>query len=160
MGYIPSAREHLTWWVLVIGTITGIIVLGKNVYCYKICPFYGVQYVVNKISGNRLKPSPVIIRNARVIANCLLWLALMLIFLMRLPAAGAFEPFAMMFSLEGIGIQWYILPLSIIGSFFMSLFWCRFFCPAGSVLSIFLKIRKKIVSLLIVRRTISEKQDG
>jgi len=160
MGYLPSAREHLIWWILVIGTIAGIIVLGKNVYCYKICPFYGVQYVVNKISGNRLKPSPVIIRNARVIANFLLWLALMLIFSLRLPAAGAFEPFAMMFSLEGIGIQWYILPLSIIGSFFMSLFWCRFFCPAGSALSIFLKIRKKVASLLIVRRTILENQDG
>jgi len=159
MGYIPSARQHLIWWILVIGTIAGIIITGKNIYCYRICPFYGVQYVINKISGNRYNPSPAILRNARFMANFLLWLALMLIFLMRLPSAGAFEPFAMMFSLEGVGIQWYILPLAVIGSFFMSLFWCRFFCPAGSALSFFVKIRRNIAGLLSVRKAIREKSD-
>jgi polyferredoxin len=75
-------------------------------------------------------------------ANFLLWLCLMIIFIGRLPAAGAYEPFAMMFSLEGVGIQWYILPLALIGSFFMSTFWCRFFCPAGNMFSHLLKLRK------------------
>jgi hypothetical protein len=148
MGYIPSADDHLIWWILVIGTIATIILVGKNVYCYKICPFYGVQFLLNKISGNRFNPSPALLRQARPVANGLLWLALMLIFLSQLPSAGAFEPFAMMFSLEGVGIQWYILPLAIIGSFFMSSFWCRFFCPAGSAFSILLKARKKVVTLL------------
>ncbi len=147
MGYIPSIFDHMVWWVLVVGTLVGIVVLGKNVYCYKICPFYGIQYLMNKIGGNRYNPSPMIIGNSRTIANFLLWLALMLIFLLRLPSAGAYEPFAMMFSLEGVGIQWYILPLAVIGSFFVSLFWCRFFCPAGSVFTVLLKMRKEVIKV-------------
>jgi polyferredoxin len=157
MGYIPSIDDHLIWWVLVIGSVAAIILVGKNVYCYKICPFFGVQFLLNKISGNRFNPSRAILRQARPIANFLLWLALMLIFLLQLPSAGAFEPFAMMFSLEGVGIQWYILPLAIIGSFFMSSFWCRFFCPAGSAFSMLLKARKKVATLLTQKRSPSEK---
>jgi Na+-translocating ferredoxin:NAD+ oxidoreductase RnfG subunit len=157
MGYLPSAREHLIWWVLVIGTISAIILIGKNVYCYKICPFYGIQFILSKVSGNRFNPSPAVLRQAKIVANFLLWLALMLIFVLQLPAAGAFEPFAMMFSLEGVGIQWYILPLSVVGAFFMSLFWCRFFCPVGSALSELLKGRKKLVSLFVKKPSRPEK---
>ena len=147
MGYIPSISDHMVWWVLVVGTLVGIVVLGKNVYCYKICPFYGIQYLMNKLGANRYKPSPTIIGNARTIANFLLWLALMVIFILRLPSAGAYEPFAMMFSLEGVDIQWYILPLAVIGSFFVSLFWCRFFCPVGSVFTVLLKMRKEAIKV-------------
>jgi Na+-translocating ferredoxin:NAD+ oxidoreductase RnfG subunit len=148
MGYIPGASEHLTWWILVIGTVLGILLLGKNVYCFKICPFYGIEFLLNKISGSKLNPTPEVLRQTRKIANFLLWLSLMIIFLAQHPAAGAYEPFAMMFSLEGIGIQWYILPLAIIGSFFTSTFWCRFFCPAGNALGHLLKVRKKTLALL------------
>jgi len=148
MGYIPSIADHLVWWILVVGTLIGIVAFGKNVYCYKICPFYGVQYLLNKLGGNRYNPSPAILSNSRTITNFILWLSLMLIFLLRLPSAGAYEPFAMMFSLEGVGIQWYILPLSLIGAFFVSLFWCRFFCPVGCALSNLLKARKKAVAVI------------
>lgn len=152
LGYIPAVKTHLIWWVLVIGTVAAIIVTGKNVYCYKICPFYGVQFLLNKISGNRFNPSPAVLKKGSVVANALLWSSLMVIFLTQHPATGSFEPFAMMFSLEGVGIQWYILPLAIIGSFFMSSFWCRFFCPAGSALSLLLKARKKSVSFFMSKR--------
>lgn len=157
MGYVPSVREHLIWWILVIGTVSAIILVGKNIYCYKICPFYGIQFVLNKISGNRFNPTPAVLKQTRYVANFFLWLALMLIFLLQLPSAGAFEPFAMMFSLEGVGIQWYILPLSIIGAFFMSLFWCRFFCPAGNALSWILKGRKKAISLFVNKQSTAER---
>ncbi|MBW1750988.1 MAG: hypothetical protein JRJ37_09885, partial [Deltaproteobacteria bacterium] len=118
---------------------------GKNVYCYRICPFFGVEFFLSKISGMRMTPTPTFARNAKLVANSLLWAALMIIFLSRHPALGSYEPFAMMFSLEGIGIQWYILPLALIGSFFMSSFWCRFFCPAGNMLSHLVKFRRFIV---------------
>lgn len=157
MGYLPSVGEHLIWWILVVGTVATIILIGKNVYCYKICPFYGIQFVLNKISGNRFHPTSAILKKTKMVANFLLWLALMLIFLLQLPSAGAFEPFAMMFSLEGVGIQWYILPLSIIGTFFISLFWCRFFCPAGNILSWLLKGRKKVFTLLDKMSSSAEK---
>lgn len=146
MGYIPSAADHFIWWILVVGTVGAVIFVGKNVYCYKICPFYGVQFLLSKMSGNRFNPSSAILKDAKLFANALLWSALMVTFLNQHPSAGAFEPFAMMFSLEGVGIQWYILPLAIIGSFFVSTFWCRFFCPTGSALSLLLKARKTIIT--------------
>jgi Na+-translocating ferredoxin:NAD+ oxidoreductase RnfG subunit len=145
MGYIPKINNHLTWWILVVGTVLTILIIGKNVYCYRICPFYGVQIFLNKISGNRWNPTPEVIKRFRNVSNVLLWLCLMIIFVSRSPAIGAFEPFAMMFSLEGVGIQWYILPLSLIGSFFMPAFWCRFFCPVDNLLSHLQKMRKFIL---------------
>ncbi len=60
----------------------------------------------------------------------------------------------MMFSLEGIGIQWYILPLALIGSFFMSNFWCRFFCPAGNALSMLVRLRRRAISFFRGRKAL------
>jgi polyferredoxin len=57
----------------------------------------------------------------------------------------------MMFSLEGIGVQWYILPMALIGSFFMSTFWCRFFCPVGHGLRNLLQLRKKTLDVFKTR---------
>jgi NosR/NirI family transcriptional regulator, nitrous oxide reductase regulator len=148
LGYIPGLRDHLTWWILVAGTILAIVIVGKNVYCYKVCPFYGVQYVLTKISGMRLKLPPALLRRSRLIANFFLWLSLMIIFLSSYPALGSYEPFAMMFSLEGIGVQWYILPAALVGAFFMSNFWCNFFCPFGNALRHLLKFRRRIRSML------------
>jgi hypothetical protein len=147
MGYIPGIRDHIIWWILTVGTVTVIIFLGKNIYCYRICPFYGIEFALNKISGSRVGISQTILKKSKFIANFFLWLALMTIFLTSHPALGAYEPFAMMFSLEGIGIQWYILPVALIGAFFMKIYWCRFFCPVGHAFSNLLKFRKYIISL-------------
>jgi hypothetical protein len=147
LGYIPGIKDHLIWWILVVGTVLGVILLGKNVYCYRVCPFHGIEYLLQKISGMKLNPSRALLKRAKSIVNFLLWLALMVIFLSKYPALGSFEPFAMMFSLNGTGIQWFILPLALIGSFFMSTFWCRFFCPCGQALTKMLQFRKSALNL-------------
>ncbi len=147
MGYIPGIKDHLIWWILVVGTVLGVIFLGKNVYCYRVCPFYGIEYLLQKISGMKLNPSRAVLKRTRSIVNFLLWLALMVIFLSKHPALGSYEPFAMMFSLNGTGIQWFILPMALIGSFFMSTFWCRFFCPCGLALTKMVQFRKSALNL-------------
>jgi hypothetical protein len=147
LGYIPGIKEHLIWWILVMGTVLSVIILGKNVYCYRVCPFYGIEYFLQKISGMKLNPSRTLLKRARTTVNFLLWLSLMIIFLSKHPALGSFEPFAMMFSLNGTGIQWFILPMALIGSFFMSTFWCRFFCPCGQALTKMIQFRKSIINL-------------
>jgi polyferredoxin len=91
--------------------------------------------------------SSALLARSKMVANVLLWLALMIIFLSSHPSLGAYEPFAMMFSLQGIGVQWYILPISIIGAFFITNFWCRFFCPVGRSLTTILQFRRKVFSL-------------
>jgi len=148
LGYIPGIKDHLIWWILVVGTVLGVIFLGKNVYCYRVCPFHGIEYLLQKISGMKLNPSRALLKRARFIVNFLLWLSLMVIFLSKHPALGSYEPFAMMFSLNGTGIQWFILPLALIGSFFMSTFWCRFFCPCGQALTKMVQFRKSALNLL------------
>jgi hypothetical protein len=147
LGYIPGIKDHLIWWILVMGTVLGVIFLGNNVYCYRVCPFYGIEYFLQKISGMKLNPSRALLKRTRTSVNFLLWLSLMIIFLSKHPALGSFEPFAMMFSLNGTGIQWFILPMALIGSFFMSTFWCRFFCPCGQALTKMLQFRKSVLNL-------------
>jgi Na+-translocating ferredoxin:NAD+ oxidoreductase RnfG subunit len=144
MGFIPGVKTHLIWWVLVVGTVATILITGKNVYCFRICPFYGVQYILGKVGGGTLKPSAAILKRSKSVANFLLWLSLMMIFLSSNPGLGSYEPFAMMFSLNGVGVQWFLLPLALIGSFFMSTFWCRFFCPCGRALTTLRQFRQKI----------------
>jgi polyferredoxin len=95
----------------------------------------------------KLNPSRALLKRARSIVNFLLWLSLMVIFLSKHPALGSYEPFAMMFSLNGVGIQWFILPVALIGSFFMSTFWCRFFCPCGHALTKLVQFRKKLLQV-------------
>ena len=148
IGYIPSFKDHLTWWILVAGSLLAIFFTGKNVYCNRVCPFYAVEFLLQQISGSKWTPSPAVLKHAKTGVNFLLWLSLMLIFLTKHPALGSFEPFAMMFSLEGLGIQWYILPFAIIGSFFTSSFWCRFFCPVGGMFNNLIKLRKYILSFV------------
>jgi polyferredoxin len=89
-----------------------------------------------------------VLKNARRMIFFLSWLALMLIFLSTYPALGSYEPFSMMFSLSGMGIQWYILPLSLFGSFLIPQFWCRLFCPVGLYLTELVRIRRKASDLL------------
>ena len=144
MGYIPSPRQHPMWWIMMIGVLGSIVAMGRNIYCQRLCPFMVVQDLAQKISGVKLKIDSRFQRRARTLIFSLSWVALMLIFLTAHPALGSYEPFAMMFSLEGLGIQWYILPASLLGSLFVPRFWCRLFCPVGLYLNEIVRLRRKI----------------
>jgi Na+-translocating ferredoxin:NAD+ oxidoreductase RnfG subunit len=144
MGYIPLPRQHPMWWIMMIGALGSVIILGRNIYCHQICPFKVVQDLLQKVSGIQLRIKPAVQRKARTLIFTLSWAALMLIFLSAHPALGSYEPFAMMFSLEGLGIQWYILPAALLGSFFVPSFWCRLFCPVGLFLNEGVRARRSI----------------
>ena len=144
MGYIPSPQQHPMWWIMMIGVLGSIVFLGRNIYCQQICPFMVVQDLAQKISGVKMKIDSRFQKRARTLIFFLSWVALMLIFLAAHPALGSYEPFAMMFSLEGLGIQWYILPASLLGAFFVPRFWCRLFCPVGLYLNELVRLRRRI----------------
>jgi Na+-translocating ferredoxin:NAD+ oxidoreductase RnfG subunit len=153
MGYVPPLKQHPMWWIMMIGVFGSVIVLGRNVYCQYICPFKVVQDLLSSISGIRLKIRPALQRKARLLILTMSWAGLMLIFVSTHPALGSYEPFAMMFSLEGIGIQWYILPAALMGSFFVSSFWCRLFCPVGFFLNEGVRTRRSIRDRFFPRTT-------
>ncbi|MGF1759390.1 FMN-binding protein [Photobacterium sagamiensis] len=143
LGYLPDWHSHPGWYILMSSVIASLLFLGRNLYCNELCPFHIIQQWLNNLSGLRFSPDKRLLNNAKLGINLLLWLSLMLILLSRTPAITSYEPFAMMFSLEGVGIQWYILPLALIGSTVMNNFWCRLFCPVGRLLNHSLEIRSK-----------------
>jgi uncharacterized protein with FMN-binding domain len=144
MGYVPGLRQHPMWWIMMIGVFGSILFMGRNIYCQQLCPFMVVQDLLQKISGVKLRIDSRFQKNARTIIFSMSWVALMLIFLSAHPALGSYEPFAMMFSLEGLGIQWYILPASMLGALFVPRFWCRLFCPVGLYLNEMVRLRRRI----------------
>ena len=154
MGYIPDVKQHLLWWIMMIGALGSVLILGKNIYCGQVCPFQYIERALNKISGINLAIRPGVQKAARTVVGWMTWVSLMLIFLSAHPTLGSYEPFAMMFSLTGLGIQWYILPLSLIGSFFVLNFWCRLFCPVGLFLNNTVRVRRSVLGW-IPKRTVS-----
>ena len=144
LGYVTSIKTNLIWWLLIAATIGGILVLSRNVWCNTLCPFFAVQYFMTKISGKGVGVPEWLRTYGGKGLSFFLWVSLMTIFLTRNPSLGSYEPFSMMFSLNGVGIQWYILPASIIGAFFVPLFWCRFFCPLGHCINRLVRLRKEI----------------
>jgi len=135
MGYFPDPKANPAWWLITGSVLMTVFLLGHNIYCHKLCPFYTVEVLLNKIGGFKFAVDQRYARHVKQVIFFLVWLALMLIFLSRHPAYGSYEPFSMAFSLNGVGMQWYILPLTLFGSLFVPSFWCRYFCPVGHSLN-------------------------
>ncbi|RUT79891.1 FMN-binding protein [Ancylomarina longa] len=148
LAYIPDIRHHFVWWILVFGNLLAIAVMGKNVYCNSICPFHAGQIFLNKISGVNFKIHPGLSKHLIQTPKYLLWLSLILILISKNPTISSYEPFAMFFSLEGMGIQWYILPAALIGSLFISDFFCHYFCPVGASFRFLIEKRNKLKHLI------------
>ncbi|EEZ01309.1 putative membrane bound regulatory protein [Vibrio sp. RC586] len=150
LGYWPDPRLNLAIYLILTTVVIGVVLMGKNLYCNSLCPFHHIQRWAHKISGNNWPIPELVKRNAVDIINVLLWVSLVLIFLSRNPAISGYEPFSMLFSLDGVGVQWYILPLALFGSFFVKDFWCRLFCPLGRGINYSVAKRQSI------RKTLSQ----
>jgi hypothetical protein len=146
LGFIPDFKKHFIWWLLMGGTLCTIVGLGRNVYCHALCPFSATQIMLHKISGLNFRIPHSLYRVIRYTPGFLLWLCILIILISRNPTLASFEPFAMFFSLNGIGIQWYILPASLIGSLFVSNFFCNLFCPVGAGFRFLLSIRRIFIN--------------
>lgn len=143
LGYFPSFRTQLLWWILVAAVLFFVLIWKKNIYCYGLCPFGNLQELNSMISGINLKLDPKLYKLVKAIPYILTWVAFMIIFLFSTPVLGAYEPFSTLFGLQGIEIQWLILPLVILGSFVITRFFCRFFCPVGIILKVLINIRQR-----------------
>ena len=142
----------MLWWIMMAGSIGSVVILGRNIYCGQVCPFQYIERGLNKISGINLAVRPAVQKASRTVVGWMTWAALMLIFLSSHPTLGSYEPFAMAFSLTGLGVQWYILPLSLVGSFFVLNFWCRLFCPVGLVFNESVRLRRSALSKIPIRK--------
>ncbi|MBI9063762.1 MAG: FMN-binding protein [Marinilabiliaceae bacterium] len=148
LGYVPDIQDHLVWWILMGGSLLTIVIWGKNVYCHAFCPFHATQMLLNKISGINLKMAFKVLRIIRKVPGFLLWFSLSLILISSNPTIAAYEPFAMLFSLEGYGVQWYILPAALVASLFISDFFCHYLCPVGATFKWIQKHRRRLIALV------------
>ncbi|UJF17274.1 FMN-binding protein [Vibrio sp. SS-MA-C1-2] len=156
LGYTPSIYENLSFWIICGSVLVAIIVLGRNIYCGNICPFSALQFLISKLTGLNFPIPRYIKRYGSYLPKFGLWLALFTGLLTTVPIAGTYEPFSMIFSLEGIGIQWAILPIFVIGSVFVPKLFCRYFCPAGQGLDYLVLGRNWLVTLIKRKRTKNE----
>ena len=156
LGFLPGLKEHLIWWGLISVTLVFPFFLRKNLYCYALCPFYAVQTILIKISGFRLKLTDSFLKIAKTASQVLLWMAFMVIFISANPTLGSFEPFAYLFSLDGAGLQWYLLPAALIGAVFVPDYYCRYFCPVGRALQMVKRFGNKTIVLMAGNKTPSK----
>ena len=152
LGYIPSLEENTFWWILLGGALFMPLILKRNLYCSYLCPFGALQDFTAKLSGINIVLYKKIEKLAKFLLYFLTWLALMIIFTTSNPAMGTYEPFATFFRLEGEGIQWFILPAVVLGSFILTRFFCRFFCPVGVVLNLLVRSRHNLDNIFKRRK--------
>jgi len=108
-----------------------------------------LQEITAKVGGGKFKCcNKAIEAKAAKLRYILIYVALIGAFLTKSPSFAGYEPFATLFGRQGFGIQWLILPVVIFSSFFISRFWCRFFCPGLIINEIILRPRKYIIGIL------------
>ncbi|AFV02168.1 MULTISPECIES: FMN-binding protein [unclassified Dehalobacter] len=157
MGYWPSIHSNMIWYVIVLGGLGIALFSGRNLYCYWLCPFGGVQELTSMVRG-RSKCRRVSNQLLKLLPKILLWSGLLLTFLYRNPAIGSYEPFGTLFGLTGTFLNWLLLLVIMTGSIFIYRFWCDCFCPVGAFLDICAKIRRRLGKLVHLPEKVTQHQ--
>lgn len=141
-GFMPSVYENLLLYLLIFGVIGLVLFFGKNVYCYWLCPFGALQEIMGKIGGTPIKINSKVNKGLMKLPYLLAWIAVMIALLKNSPGISSYEPFGNIFGLQGLVIQWLLIPVILIASMFISRFWCKYFCPVGVVMYLLVRLRQ------------------
>ncbi len=141
MGYLPPLTRTY-WYIWYMGLPLLIILVGRNIYCFWLCPFGALQEIAAKIGGGGFSCERGLRKKARSIRYGLVFVALLLALVLRSPGVAAYEPFPTAFGLEGSGVQWFLLPAVVFAAFFITRFWCQYFCPGMVIIEMTLKVRR------------------
>jgi NosR/NirI family transcriptional regulator, nitrous oxide reductase regulator len=141
IGFAPSIFTNPLLYIMVFGILALALVVGKNFWCFWICPFAALQEGVHFLGGSQVRPVSrlqLTLRNSRYV---ILWAVVMLVFIFRSPQLAVFEPWNTVFSLQGNLSQWLLLVATLGIGLFIYNFWCHYLCPVGATMDIVLKIR-------------------
>ncbi len=147
-GSLPAFETHLYIYILVCGVVGLALILGKNIWCFWICPFNAMQEVAHNIGGRKVRPIGKLqlrLRNARYV---ILWIVLLLVLVLQKPAISVFEPWGTIFSQRGSIIQWTLVGASLGMAIVVYDFWCHYMCPVGAVMDFVLGFRRWIVGII------------
>jgi len=116
------------------------IIFGRNFYCNFVCPFGAMQEFLGKIPLPKKSFSPKFMKKVTIFKVILLVAIYVLMIFKVVEDLTVFEPFSA-FKFEVAALPSLIIAaVFLIISLFVSRPWCRFFCPTGTLLSIFAKI--------------------
>lgn len=155
----PSIIDYLRWYLLVFGVLALVLATGKNVYCQRICPFGALEEVVFAFGGT-IGKKPLNPRVGKILRwgpGLLLFASLALSFGFHSLDFASYEPFSLIFGQVGVGIQWALLPLVLLGALFSRRIYCNFACPVGYVLTKIVVIRSKVAKFV---RSKAKKQEA
>lgn len=144
IGYPLPWQNNLFLYGLVFGTLLLAVSLGKNFYCFWLCPFSAVQEGAHLLTGSRIRPGEARVKLLGSIRYLLLWLSLFLAFMSRTPTFTVYEPWTALFTLKGTGSQWVLVAVTLVGAMLVHNFWCTYLCPVGALMEIVLKVRHKV----------------
>ncbi|MFA5537545.1 MAG: 4Fe-4S binding protein, partial [Bacillota bacterium] len=153
-GNLPVFIERPIWYVMVPGVLLVTLLFGRNFYCYWLCPFGAVQEGIFKsLNLYNFSPSREIKAKANKNRWPLLWLVAFVALIYNHSGVAGYEPFSVFFSGDGNKAQWAIMVIVLLVSMAQLRFWCRNFCPVGTILDFIAKLKRKI------RRLASEHKD-
>lgn len=146
----PSVADYLRWYLLVFGTLLLILITGKNAYCATICPFGALEEAVFAIGGpiGKKPLNPGIGKLLRWFPAVLIFISLVLTLAFHNLEFANYEPFSLIFGQVGVGIQWALLPLVLVGALFSRRIYCNFACPVGYVLTKATLLRNRVARLI------------
>lgn len=136
------------WLVLLFGILLLILITGRNLYCFWLCPYGALSEVLGalgRLGRMNYKPCERSRKRFKGMPLLLAWSALVFAFLMKNPSISSCEIFAPLFAWEGVAAQWLLLPIVLLAGVFVFRFWCRFFCPVGGMLDFLVKCRRNCV---------------
>ena len=115
------------------------VISGKNFYCNFVCPFGALQELLGKIPLPKKSFPPKFMKGVSIFKVVLLIVIYVLMIFKVVEDLTVFEPFSA-FKFEVAALPSLIIAaVFLIISLFISRPWCRFFCPTGTLLSIFAK---------------------
>lgn len=154
-GNIPSLAELPFWLILLVGVLFYVAVMGRNLYCFWLCPMGAIAEGCAKageygkltmdLRSNHLQKY----KQLRLI---LAWLALVAGFVSLNPSVSSYEIFAPLFALQGNKAQWLMLPFFLFLGVVITRFWCRYFCPVGGILDALVTCRTKAIQWIRTRK--------
>jgi Na+-translocating ferredoxin:NAD+ oxidoreductase RnfG subunit len=141
IGFAPSPATNPLLYLMVFGVVGLALALGKNFWCFWMCPYCAMQEGAHFLGGGQVRPvsrRQLALRNSRYV---ILWVVLMLVFITRQPQLAVFEPWNTVFSLEGNLSQWLLVIATLGIGLFIYDFWCHYLCPVGATMDLVLKVR-------------------
>lgn len=147
LGYWPSWKSHIFWYLIEGGVLLSVVSLGRSPYCEKFCPFGSTQECLGAIGGAKPRIPTQLRHRLSWIQRILAWAAILMALFFRNPGLSSYEVFGTLFDLTGTKFQFGLLAVILIASLFLKRPWCNYLCPLRAVTDYLKMIRGWITEL-------------